>query len=333
MTKIQSELLLGVDSQEITETLKNKNYCVIPLLVDHLPAFGILQLEGSLRLNEKDLEFIGALADLIAISVDRHYITKFNQRLKKKEAQEISSKLSLSQTQVLNLESERELRERFVSLLTHDLRTPLSVIKMNALLINRCSEDSTAVKSYALRIDKSVDRADQMISDLLDANRIRSGEKLPLNVELVDLSSLVKKTLDELTSVHGERFILKADQSILGYWDSRGLRRIVENLCNNAVKYGFSDSMISVIISMKNDKAIIEVHNKGNIISPEDQKFLFQQFRRGRKTVVKGWGIGLTLVRGVAEAHGGSVKVKSEIDTGTIFTVVLPIDSRPFSLK
>lgn len=333
MSNMQSELLNGIYTEETVEKTTNKNYCVIPLVVDQLSAFGILQLEGSLRLNEKDLEFIGALADLIAISVDRHYKTKFEQELRKREAQVSSSKLTLSQTHVLDLETERELRESFVSLLTHDLRTPLTAIKMSAQLIKRHSEDFSAVQSYAQRINKSVERADKMISDLLDANRIRSGEKLPLNIELVDLPVLVTKTLAELTSVHGERFTLKADESIVGYWDSRGLRRIVENLCNNAIKYGSSDGMITVIIAKKDKNVIIEVKNIGNPISHEDQKFLFQQFHRGRKTVAKGWGIGLTLVRGVAEAHGGTVEVKSEIETGTIFTVSIPIDSRPFLTK
>lgn len=328
---IQSEQFEGIHTEEKNEAAPKKdNYCVIPLVVDQLPAFGILQLEGSLALDEKDLEFIGALADLIAISVDRFHKTMFEQELQKKEAQVSLSKLFSSQTHVLDLETERDLRERFVALLTHDLRTPLTAIKMSAQLIQRHVEDSKEVLSHAVRINNSVDRADQMISDLLDANRIRSGEKLPLNIEPVELSNLVKKTLDELTMVHGERFVLKADELIEGYWDPRGIRRIVENLCNNAIKYGSPEAKVFLLVERQANNAIIEVKNTGNVISHEDQKFLFQQFRRGRKTVEKGWGIGLTLVRGVAEAHGGEVKVKSEIETGTIFTVSVPVDSRPF---
>lgn len=325
MNNILSSQLDGVHTKERVQKETNKNYCVIPLVVDQLPAFGILQLEGSLRLNEKDLEFIGALADLIAISVDRYHKTKLEKELRIREAQISSSKLSLSQTHVLELETERELRESFVSLLTHDLRTPLTAIKMVAQLIERHKENSATVRSYAQRINKSAERADKMISDLLDANRISSGEKLPLNIELVDLPALVTRTLAELTAIHGERFTLNADESIKGYWDSSGLRRIVENLCNNAIKYGSSDGMVIVAVYKKKMNVIIEVKNIGNVISHEDQKLLFQQFHRGEKTAVKGWGIGLTLVRGIAEAHGGTVEVKSEIETGTVFTVSIPI--------
>ncbi|MFA6238043.1 MAG: HAMP domain-containing sensor histidine kinase [Bacteriovorax sp.] len=331
MADIQSEQLDGIYIGEKTESIIKENYCVIPLVIDQLPAFGILQLEGSIRLEENDLEFIGALADLIAISVDRYHKTKFEQNLRKKEARASSSKLSRSQKHVLDLETERDLREKFVSLLTHDLRTPLTAIKMSAQLIQKHNEDSKAVELYAQRINNSVDRADRMISDLLDANRIRSGEKLPLKIEYIELTELVKKTLNELTIAHGDRFTLKADKLIQGYWDPKGIRRILENLCNNAIKYGSLDHKISIVVEMKAKNVVIEVKNFGNVITHENQKYLFQQFHRGRETIVKGWGIGLTLVRGVALAHGGSVKVSSEVETGTIFTVKLPVDSRPFS--
>jgi signal transduction histidine kinase len=329
---VYSKELSGIRTAEKVFT-KKENYCVIPLLVDRLPAFGILQIEGSLGLTENDLEFVGALGDLISISLDRYHKTKFELELRQKEAAESSIKLSRSAAHVLNLETERELREKFVFLLTHDLRTPLSAIKMNSQLIERNYENALAVRSYAVRIDASVNRADQMISDLLDANLIRSGDRLPINIDFFDLTSLIQKTLAELSVIHNNRFILNASDAIQGYWDFRGIRRIVENLCNNAVKYGAPDTQITINLFEKAESAIIEVCNKGEIISDQDQKFLFQQFRGGRKkSAVKGWGIGLTLVRGVAEAHGGKVKVKSEVETGTIFVVTLPLDARPFIL-
>ncbi len=327
-----SEVLKNISTVKKVYT-KKENFCVIPLIVDRLPAFGILQLEGSLGLTENDLEFIGAIGDLVSIALDRHHKTQFEHELRQREAMESSAKLSRSTTQVLNLEAERELRERFVSLLTHDLRTPLSAIKINSQLIERHYNNGPVVLTYATRIKASVNRADQMISNLLDANLIRSGELLPINAESFDLTSLVEKTLEELSVIHGERFILNGAGSIQGHWDIKGLRRIVENLCNNAVKYGSPTTKIIVNLYEKAENAILEVCNNGDPISEQDQKFLFQQFRRGsKKMLVKGWGIGLTLVRGVAEAHGGRVKVKSEMETGTVFTVIIPLDSRPFTV-
>lgn len=328
MTNTSSEVLAGISTTQSTFTNK-KNYCVIPLVVDRLPAFGILQLEGTLDLTESDLEFVGALSDLISISIDRHYKTKFEYELRQKEAVESSAKLSRSNRHILNLKSERELREKFVSLLTHDLRTPLSAISMNAQLIKRNPQNAESVYLHAIRINESVHRADLMISNLLDANLIRSGEKLPINIEAFDLITLIKQTLNELSVIHSDRFVLNAGDSLKGFWDAKGIRRIIENLCNNAIKYGSPDEKIIVNVFPEAHNAIIEICNKGDIISPEDQKNLFQQYRRGPiKAEIKGWGIGLTLVQGVAEAHGGKVKLKSDKEIGTIFSVILPIDSR-----
>ena len=110
---------------------------------------------------------------------------------------------------------------------------------------------------------------------------------------------------------------------------------MIENLCNNAIKYG-SNSPVILSLEAAGKFVKISVHNKGSIISKEDQKSLFDQFRRtneAEESGKKGWGIGLTLVQGVAEAHGGNVSVKSEAHTGTTFTVSLPIDARPFVQK
>ncbi len=293
-------------SKEIT--VDHENYIALPLIVDDLPAFGVLQLEGSSPLDEKDVEFVDALCNLFAIAIDRCY----------------------------RIQNEQALRENFISLLSHDLRTPLSASKITAQLIQRDTDASTTIQSLAGRIVANMNRVDQMISGLLDANRIRSGESIPLNIEPFNLTASVRKTLEELSIIYGERFALNAPADIEGYWDKGSLRRIIENLCNNAIKYGSLDSPINLSICQTPDKVTIEVQNKGGLISLEDQKTIFQQFKRGQKTHgsgKKGWGIGLTLVRGVTEAHGGNVAVASSLENGTVFTVTLPLDSRPFLPK
>ncbi|HVK60969.1 MAG TPA: ATP-binding protein, partial [Bdellovibrionales bacterium] len=310
------------------------NYLTLPLIVDNLPAFGVLQLDGSIPLSENDLEFVDALANLIAVTVDRNYKTDLEREVQDAEAKESSDKLKRSRAYVSNLEDERALRETFVSLLTHDLRAPLSAAKISAQLIQRQKGLSEAIQSLAARISSNITRADHMITDLLDANRVRSGEKLPLDIEEFDLSELVKETLQELTVIHGERFVFQNEDRVVGQWDRKYLRRIIENLASNAVKYGTPDTPITISLMRTKDKAVLDVHNSGESIAPADQITLFQQFRRTRKAVSgrqKGWGIGLTLVRGVVEAHGGTLSVESTPETGTVFGVYLPLDARPFS--
>ncbi len=230
------------------------------------------------------------------------------------------------------LEEERELRERFVATLSHDLRTPLTAAKLNAHMVARKAGDPTVLYKLAARISENLDRADQMISDLLDANRIRAGEPLPIEVSKCELSALAQGTLEELSLLHGDRFVLDAPELLQGYWSCSGIRRIIENLCNNAIKYGARDRPVTVRLAQSGqDEVSISVHNWGSPIAPEEQKALFQLYRRAGSAQVraqKGWGLGLTLVEGLAKAHRGSVRVESTEEAGTTFTVSLARDMR-----
>ncbi|WNG26502.1 GAF domain-containing protein [Cystobacter fuscus] len=237
-----------------------------------------------------------------------------------------------AETILTQLRVERELRERFVSALSHDLRTPLTAAKMSAQLIPRQPNLPDKVYSLAARVRHNIDRADQMITDLLDANRIRAGQGLPIELAPCDLWQVVSDTLEELSTIHGERFLLRGEERLVGDWDARALRRLIENLCGNAIKYG--DPMEQVTVSLKQDGDLAElaVHNWGNPIPADEREHLFLYLSRAKSAESsgkKGWGIGLTLVRGVTEAHGGSVHVESSQETGTTFLVRLPRRAKP----
>ncbi len=303
-------------------------YIVLPLIIDYLPPLGALQLEGSGDLNEKDLDFATALTNLVTVAFDRYYKAKREREKLEEEARRNLKILYHSQDKVLSLESERDLREAFVSLLIHDLITPLSIILGSAQMILRKPNDPESHVRPAGMIVAQTNRAGQMVTDLLDANRIRGGEKVSLVKEETDITAMVQTTLADISIIHGNRFILKAQENVHGRVDPRGIRRIIENLCNNAIKYGFSDTPVIVELKQTGTELVLSVCNKGNVISQEDQKSLFHQFRRSVSAASgpqKGWGIGLTLVRGVAEAHGGEVTVSSDAKNGTVFSVILPL--------
>ncbi|MFE8603660.1 sensor histidine kinase [Archangium violaceum] len=237
-----------------------------------------------------------------------------------------------AETTLAQLRLERELRDQFVSALSHDLRTPLTAAKMSAQLIPRQPNLPDKVYSLAARVRQNIDRADQMITDLLDSNRIRAGQGLPIEVADCELRQVVADALEELSSVHGERFHLRGERLMEGRWDARALRRLVENLCGNAIKYGDATRQVTVSLEQHGEEVELAVHNWGNPIPPEDQRTLFQYLARARSAEVsgkKGWGIGLTLVKGVAEAHGGSIRVESSPEKGTSFLVRLPRMTKP----
>jgi signal transduction histidine kinase len=120
---------------------------------------------------------------------------------------------------------------------------------------------------------------------------------------------------------------------VRGVWSAEELRRAMENLVTNAVKYGTAGAPITVCIEHTGEGARISVHNLGTPIPKEDQARLFDPSFRTRSAQAgpaQGWGLGLTLVRGCAEAHGGIASVSSDARHGTTFALELPLDSRPF---
>jgi PAS domain S-box-containing protein len=241
----------------------------------------------------------------------------------------------LSRSAVENFRVEREVRERFIAMVSHDLRTPLSAARMSAQLILRKPEAHERHLELAARVVHNLERLDRMVTDLLDASRLREGQALSLELSLFELGALIHEVAEELGTVHGDRFVVYAEEKVEGYWSREGLRRVLENLATNAVKYGEPGSPITLSVYRSAHRAGLRVINLGKGLTPEKQAALFGHFQRGEEAegVQPGWGVGLTVVRGVVEALGGTVGVTSTPNSGTTFLVDLPIDSRPFRKK
>ncbi len=229
---------------------------------------------------------------------------------------------------VSRLHQERQLREQFVATLSHDLRSPLQAARTNAEMMVRFSEKAEARERCSGRVLFNLDRIEKMIGDLLDANRIRAGEVMPIQLESCDLRTLVRETVEEQGFIHGDRILLEAFGPVVGDFEPNGIKRILENLISNALKYGDSSTKVVVGVRMQQQGAVLSVHNEGNPIPVEDRENLFQQFHRSRAASVsgkQGWGLGLTLVKGLVEAHQGKVEIESDPSCGTTFRIQLPL--------
>jgi signal transduction histidine kinase len=228
-------------------------------------------------------------------------------------------------------EQQYQLREKFVSLLAHDLRTPLTVAQTSAQLILRGPENSASIQILASRIVKMIERIDSMIKDLLDASLTRKGQCLSLKIEKCDLRTIAHFAFEEARLILKNKFILKADSSIIGFWDPKVLQRAIGNLFSNASKYGLSGGPIQMTITQEGSMAKIAIHNEGSPIPEGEKNKIFENFYRSsdvKAGISQGWGIGLSLVKAAAVSHGGSVQVESEEKIGTTFTIIVPLDAR-----
>jgi len=134
------------------------------------------------------------------------------------------------------------------------------------------------------------------------------------------------------TTVHGVRFRLQAEASPVGSWDGEASRRVIENLCVNAIRYGRPGGPATLTLREASHEAVIEVLNEGSPIPPKDLSAIFTtRFRREERLrgAGKGWALGLTVVKGPVGAHGGRVELHSAQCEGTTFRVLLPLDTSP----
>jgi signal transduction histidine kinase len=219
----------------------------------------------------------------------------------------------------------RDIQELFMVTLTHDLRGSINTVKLGTQLILRRLERGDSHLEVAARMISAIDRMDSMIQNLLDASRLRAGQSLKLEFAECDLDRLIQDLVEDLRFTYGERFIIVSDSPVRIYCSHKEIRRVIENLAINAVKYGTPNTPITLAIEQTKTHINLTVHNEGNPIAPDAQSILFQQFRRTISANEQtGWGLGLFLAKRITEAHQGTIEVESTEAKGTSFIIKLP---------
>jgi signal transduction histidine kinase len=222
------------------------------------------------------------------------------------------------------LEAAAQMRDRFTSVLGHDLRNPLSTVLMGAQQIAR-SDASDGIRRTANRLTRAAERMQRLVGDLLDLVRVREGGEILLRPRPTDLAVLAREIVSEFELAHPERrIVVETSGAVVGEWDADRLAQICSNLLSNAIRHGANDANVSMRVAATNDNATLTVENRGSPIPIEIRPHLFDPFRRG-STSGHGLGLGLFIVREVARAHGGDVAFTSD-DERTAFTVRLPIE-------
>ncbi len=220
-----------------------------------------------------------------------------------------------------------EARDRFIGILGHDLRNPLTSIVGGVDQLRDLTEPH---KRIVARIGRSARRIDMLVRDLLDFARSRLGGGVRIATRPCDMATICKDVVDETRQAHPTRAIrFHACGDLTGEWDPDRIAQVMSNLVGNAVAHGLDPIVVSS--HAEDEHVVTSIHNRGEPIPDALMSTLFEPFTRGayllgdgRATNGGGLGLGLYIASEIAHAHGGSMTVSSNTEEGTTFTLALP---------
>ncbi len=223
-----------------------------------------------------------------------------------------------------------ETRDEFFSVATHELKDPLFSIQLSLQLLQHAAEKQGLLPPHvAHHLDvagRQTARLSRLIDNLLDVSRIRSG-RLQLDPETLDLAELAREATGrfrETARAAGCDLSVEAGGQVIGYFDRLKLDQVLSNLLTNALKYG-AGRPVAVSVREAGDDAVIEVEDHGPGVAKADRERVFARFERASDGHKKeSLGLGLYIVRSIAEAHGGTATVRGEPGRGATFVVTLP---------
>ncbi len=270
--------------------------------------------------NRMLIEFLGTMLSFVILLVV--YALLYQQLVKRQQAE------ALQQT----LAQEKELSEmklRFFSMVSHEFRTPLSIILGSAQLLAQSNQQWTEEKKLKNlhRIQSSARSMNQLLTDILTLTRAEAG-KLEFNPELLDLEAFCLNLIEDIQFCnqpqHSIKFVTQGNCTH-AQLDENLLYSILCNLLANAIKYSPAEADILLILSCQTDAIIFQVKDSGIGIPSEFQQHLFEPFHRAENVgKIVGTGLGLAVVKKCVELHQGRISVESEVGVGTTFKVKIP---------
>jgi signal transduction histidine kinase len=255
-------------------------------------------------------------------------------------ARELASRASIAVDNAqlyANLQCALLTRDEFMSIASHELKTPLTSLRLQIQMRKRFLRRGELEAFTLDKLEKMFDgderqvmRLTHLIDDMLDLTRINTG-RLSISPEECDLSQLVREVVDR-HSAHltqaGCSLVLNANAAINGKWDRFRIEQVVTNLITNAAKYA-PHAPVEISTQGTSSFAEIRVKDHGNGIHPEDHGRIFNRFERAvGKNGASGFGLGLYITRQIVELHGGTIRVESEPGAGAMFIVELPYASK-----
>lgn len=295
-----------------TDTLPGASALYLPL-VGSSGAIGVVAVRPQdlgLLLDPEQLHLLESLVNQVALAIERTRLSD--------EAQQAH----------VRAETER-MRNAVLSSVSHDLRTPLATISGAASSLAQDELNAAARKDLARSIYREADRLDRLLKNLLDMMRIEAGA-VQLSREWHPIDEVAGAALARLEGRLHDHTIntsFPADLPLI-FVDGVLLEQVVINLVENAVKYTPPGSTIDLSASAVDDQVIVEVADRGVGIPSGEESRIFDKFYRGKTTQEGGVGLGLTICRGIVEAHGGRIWAENRSGGGAIFRFTIPLPEK-----
>jgi two-component system phosphate regulon sensor histidine kinase PhoR len=265
------------------------------------------------RFLKDDIDLLNTVTAATALAIDRI---------------KLQEELILEQLEAKRLEELNELKSFFMQTITHELKTPLTSIKMfTEKLQNKKNLDSEKADFSLKVIDGESDKLRRLIDNILDYARIEKGMKT-YNQKPVELTLIVRKAIESMKyqfiiSKQSVEAYIPSDEIIINA-DEEAVERAITNLLTNASKYSVSESKTSVSAGVSSKRAFVEVKDQGRGIPEEDLKYIFEPFKRvttQETKKIEGTGLGLAIVKHIMDAHQGQIEVESIVGKGSKFTL------------
>ena len=216
-------------------------------------------------------------------------------------------------------------RDMMLAVVSHDLRGPMQAVLATAEVLS--TKATKLYAPYVGAITRSVERLTDLLDSLLDYSKVRLGEGLPLQLQVVDLGAACEAEIELLRAAHRAEIQCSISGSATGKFDAGRIREALANLVSNAVQYRTPETPVRVIVKGSHDNVYLAVVNDGEVIAPETLQTLFEPLRRRDNPTSaaprRNLGIGLFVVREIAKAHGGEVAAVAS-DGQVTFSMLLP---------
>lgn len=300
-----------------------------------------VEISLSYYKKENTTFVIAFIIDITERAQNEERIKKMNFDLELK----VKERTSVLQEALMQLESSKEelkhalkqekelhdLKSRFVTMASHEFRTPLSTILSSISLISKYTqtEDDDKRQKHVQRIKSAVTNMTLILNDFLSAERLEDG-RISAKYSSFSIKELMNETLIEMHGIlkPGQRLDYKHEGQEELELDPQMMKNIFINLISNAIKFSDENKTIRIRTVLQANKALITIADEGMGIPREEQEHMFERFYRAKNvTNIQGTGLGLNIVSKYLEAMNGSIQFESELNKGTTFTISIPLQN------